>query len=72
VFFFNASHVPVQVLDVSHTELETIDGDTFYHFFSLERLNVSHSLVQSISSEGFTQFPNLQELDLRGNSLEDF
>jgi Leucine-rich repeat (LRR) protein len=72
MFFFNASQVPVQVLAVSHTQLETFDGDTFYRFSSLEKLDVSHSHVQFISSEGFTQFPSLQELDLRGNSLEDF
>jgi hypothetical protein len=76
VLYVHDKHIgvvpPVQLLDVSHTELKTLDTITFHFFSSLQELNMSHSLVQSISGEGFAQFPHLQELDLRGNPFNEF
>jgi hypothetical protein len=64
--------LPVRVLDLRNTALDTFDSESYRFFPDLKHLQLSHTPMHFIARGGFQRFSQLHELDLRGTQLAEF
>nr|KAG5698640.1 hypothetical protein BaRGS_003154 [Batillaria attramentaria] len=59
-------------VDMSHTSVETYDGEMLRNFPGLKTLNISYGALRAIADTGFKTTPSLEILDMRGDTVNDF
>ncbi|KAJ8876246.1 hypothetical protein PR048_024156 [Dryococelus australis] len=60
----------LQLLDLSHNAVRSVEADTLAGLSSLTELRLAHNQLRTLPERGFSQMPRLTLLDLRSNELE--
>jgi hypothetical protein len=72
LFSTEHSHaLSLQVLELSHTHLQTFDGASFPFLQHLQKLDLSSSLMTLIGNGGFRSFKHLKTLDISDTSFRE-